>query len=198
MPEPADRPPLRDQIAEALYRHTMDHAAGGPARLLTRDETVLWENSLARADAVMHVVEAETAAKDAEIKRLGEAVDADGGRLHRLRTELAEQRQRAEEAEDQRDQALAWQDTAERELRNAERRLDAAERIAAALEAERDQARDAIADERRGRLAAEAAVRRVKHVLAWKTLLAGPQAEKAVRVADVEAALDAEQPKETP
>ncbi|MEV4672701.1 hypothetical protein AB0K34_13685 [Actinomadura sp. NPDC049382] len=45
---------------------------------------------------------------------------------------------------------------------------------------------------------AEAAVRRVKHVLAWKTLLAGPQAEKAVRVADVEAALDAEQPKETP
>ncbi|HEX5568537.1 MAG TPA: hypothetical protein VFY14_16705, partial [Streptomyces sp.] len=47
-PEPADRPPLRDQIAEALYRHTMDHAAGGPARLLTRDETVLWENSLAR------------------------------------------------------------------------------------------------------------------------------------------------------
>lgn len=44
---------------------------------------------------------------------------------------------------------------------------------------------------------AEGTVRRVRHVLAWKTLLTGPQAEKAVRVTDVEAALAIKQPKET-
>ena len=52
-----------------------------------------------------------------------------------VEAETAALRQRIEEVEDQRDQALAWQDTAER--------------IAAALEAERDQARAAVADEQR-------------------------------------------------
>lgn len=135
MPEPADRPPLRDQIAEALPCPVCPAQAGDPCVRAREDNQQPHMSRLLRADAVMHVVEAETAAL----------------------------RQRAEKAE-----------------------------------RERNQARDAIATERRGRLAAEAAVRRVRQVLARKTLLAGPQAEKAVRVADVEAALNAEQPKETP
>jgi chromosome segregation ATPase len=79
MPTPQSPPPrtdvseartaLRDRIAEALYRWTTEQTAGGPARLLTRDETVLWENSLARADAVLPVVEGETAALWDQIHR---------------------------------------------------------------------------------------------------------------------------------
>ena len=151
----ADRPPpLRDQIAEALYRHTMHHAAGGPARLLTRDETVLWENSLARADAVLPVVEAETAAL----------------------------RQRAEEADDRADWRPAY-DRLAHALTEALTRAETAER-------QREQALDQIADERRGRLAAEAAERRVR-------LVCMPPTAPDLR-AEVLAALDAEQPKETP
>lgn len=47
---------LRDRIAEALYRWTLDQAGGSNPRLLGRDEKILRENSLARADAVMAVV----------------------------------------------------------------------------------------------------------------------------------------------
>jgi hypothetical protein len=103
------RTALRDQIAEALYRHTMDAAAGGPARLLTRDETVLWENSLARADAVLHVVEAETETLRVDVEELRQQRDYLSGELvkltERLRGLPVEQRQRAEEAERQRDTA---------------------------------------------------------------------------------------------
>ena len=150
---PTGRTELRDRIAEALTR---EHYRRARERIEASPE----DHCAAFADAILPVIEAETAAL----------------------------RERIEEVEDQRDQALAWQDTAERELRNAERRLDAAERIAAALEAERDKARDAIADERRGRLAAEAAVRRVR-------LVCMPPTAPDLRT-EVLAALDAERTEE--
>lgn len=88
-----DRTPtgdLHERLAEALYRWTTEQAAGGPARLLTRDETVLWENSLARADAVMHVIEPEILAVQVDATQRADEL---AGRL--------------QEAERQRDEALA-------------------------------------------------------------------------------------------
>jgi hypothetical protein len=70
-----------------------------------------------------------------------------------------------------------------------------------------DQARDAIADERRGRLAAEAAVRRVREVAeneeervarGFGYQFGGKPFPASILTRDVLAALDAEQPKETP
>ena len=67
---------LRDQIAEALYQWTTKQAAGGPARLLTRDETVLWENSLARADAVLPVVAAALTTERDDARKRAEQAEA--------------------------------------------------------------------------------------------------------------------------
>jgi hypothetical protein len=69
------------------------------------------------------------------------------------------------------------------------------------------QARDAIADERRGRLAAEAAVRRVREMAeneeervarGFGYQFGGKPFPASILTRDVLAALDAEQPKETP
>ena len=89
-PEPTPTGDMRERLAEALYRRTTEQAAGGPARLLTRDETVLWENSLARADAVMHVIEAEILTVQVDATQRADEL---AGRL--------------QEAERQRDEALA-------------------------------------------------------------------------------------------
>lgn len=158
-----------------------------------------------------------------------------------LRALLAEQRQRAEEAEREakRERAarrMAVQHAYDADAREAEadakaalaearyeteraaHRREAAERVRA--ERERDQARDAIADERRGRLAAEAAVRRVRALhqptqgqgydcdeddtpgsygdIAQVCTSCGTAHEYGVRwPCPTIAALDAEQPKET-
>ena len=132
-----DRTPtadLRERLAEALTREHYRRAR-------ERIEASLEEHCAAFADAVLPVFEAETAAL----------------------------RRRIEEVEDQRDQALAWQDTAERERDDYRQRfanqMTAATELTTTLrEAERklQQALEAIADERRGRLAAEAAVRRAQ------------------------------------
>lgn len=61
---------LRDRIAEALYQWTL--AAAGGRRLIPPDETALRENSLARADAVLAVVEPEIAKRDAALTRVRE------------------------------------------------------------------------------------------------------------------------------
>ncbi|GAA4226002.1 hypothetical protein GCM10022254_09470 [Actinomadura meridiana] len=92
---------LRERLAEALYRWTMDQAAGGPARLLTREETVLWENSLARADAVLPVVEAvlteQATRKDLFRVRASCCEDGDRtyGEMERRLTERAEEAEAA-------------------------------------------------------------------------------------------------------
>ncbi|WP_329521191.1 hypothetical protein [Spirillospora sp. NBC_01491] len=59
---------LRDRIADALYRWTVEQAAGGPNRLLRRDERILQENSLARADAVTPVVEELLAEHERQVR----------------------------------------------------------------------------------------------------------------------------------
>jgi len=172
MPEPTSD--LRERLAEALQRHTVATALPTPFPP-DLPETPWLENARrvneARADAVLSVVEAETAAL----------------------------RQRAEEAERERDdyrQRFANQMTAATELtttlREAERKLQ--------------QALEAIADERRGRLAAEAAVRRVREMAeneeervarGFGYQFGGKPFPASILTRDVLAALDAEQPKET-
>lgn len=88
MPEPADRPPsLRERLADALHCPTCGVEPGAHCLRARVDNRQPHMTRVREADAVLPVVEAETAAL----------------------------RQRIEEVEEQRDQALAWQDTAERE-----------------------------------------------------------------------------------
>ncbi|WP_242892556.1 hypothetical protein [Actinomadura litoris] len=67
---------LRGQIAEALYQWTVAQAAASPFRLLARDERALRENSLARADAILPVVEDALAAVRASRDRAHQAAVA--------------------------------------------------------------------------------------------------------------------------
>lgn len=141
MPEPADRPPsLRERLAEALRKAAYVCPGDG----CPHDENTCGVGEpIVLAAATYIDGEPEGTLIDGEVTAIAGAV------LPVVEAATAALRQRIEEVEDQRDQALAWQDTAERELRNAERRLDAAERIAGAFEAERDKARAAVADEQR-------------------------------------------------
>ena len=175
--KPAPSGDLRDQTAEALPCPVCPAQAGEPCHRAREGNQQPHMSRLLRADAVLSVVEAETAAL----------------------------RQRAEEAERERDdyrQRFANQMTAATELtttlREAERKLQ--------------QALEAIADERRGRLAAEAAARRAREVHrrhdCTRHVLPGtpaPCANEGLCVGcaapwpcPTVAALDAEQPKETP
>lgn len=81
---------LRDRIAEALYQWTL--AVAGGRRLIPPDEAILRENSQARADAVLPVVQAELDAACEEIDELATE-------LANERTEHQATIQRAEQAE---------------------------------------------------------------------------------------------------
>lgn len=178
-----DRTPtgdLRERLVSAL--HQCFAGQGDSGRIHMYDpESGECTPCEGRAAAVLPVFEAETAAKDAEIKRLGEAVDADGGRIHRLRVELAELTQRAEEAERQRDDALAERDDYATRLRLA----DAAYReLLGEVDEQRRRAVEALAAIQR--------VRRLQEMTIASSCRAGAieQAEDTLRLLD--------QPKEEP
>ncbi|WP_329520526.1 hypothetical protein [Spirillospora sp. NBC_01491] len=88
---PEGRTALRDRIAEALYQWTVKQAAGGPFRLLPRDERVLRENSLARADAVTPIVEellAELGPEIADADATFAQMQASQAQIDRLRRQV--------------------------------------------------------------------------------------------------------------
>ncbi|TYK45185.1 hypothetical protein [Actinomadura decatromicini] len=155
---------LRDRLAEALNKWTLN--AAGTARtsppVHPRTLENLHANSLARADAVLPVVEAEIAdLRRALATQIGLYKSAEED-VDKAEAALAEQTQRAEQAEAE--AASAWQNAEDwNEIANGARL---------------------------GRQQAEDAIARVRNVMAYKTMLAGPDAEQVVRVADLEAALD--------
>lgn len=151
MTEPLPEGFLRDQIAEALSAWVLK-AAGGKPPIMQPDADALRENSLARAGAIMAVVQTELDAKDADAAfRLKQA--RDNGKHWKGRTGYW--RTRAEKAEAERDVVTFQLDERqvdldhERHLREEERddyanRLRAVDRSWTDLAAERDQLREAL------------------------------------------------------
>ena len=173
-----DRTPtgdLRDQIAEALYQWTLNAAGASSTSppLHPRILENLRVNSLARADAVMPLVQAAIADRDREIEQLRDMYVSACDRARSVRDDLK------------------W---ARSELAKADAENRATGQRAEKAETRLQQALDQIATERRGRLAAEAAVRRALAVLD-QTIPAdhigdvGPQLREALTI---------KQPKETP
>ncbi len=171
-PEPADRPPcLRDRIAAAVLGFHGRTGADASDRAL----------AYGTADAVLPVVEAETARVEADT-------------LTAL-TAARDQRHRAEKAERERDTAREALDAAAIVIASLRDQRDDASKRAEEAEARLRRYDTAIADERRDKLTAEAAVRRAQALAdRWSAALGVDIAHaRALREA-----LTIEQPEETP
>lgn len=232
---PTGRTELRDRLREALTteRWGSEHALGehGTGHSFYAPCGICQGDLAAIIRLVMPVVQAALAEVERQRDEALAAVADEQRRADERRTELLEERDEAldalADAERERDEALEALAYGAETLRRAEE----AERLAAEYRMQvddpdsllhaLDQARDAIADERRGRLVAEAAVRRALAVIDealpdWEDTRAyhreradrkgyshdeavAETSERAIKVmTDILAALDAEQPKETP
>lgn len=141
MPEPADRPPsLRDQIAQA-----MRDANGTPEALAAWQRHPQLVPVDVYADAVMHAIEAHIVLAHVDATQRADLL---AGRLEQAERERDTAREALNAAaivitslRDQRDEQRQRTENAEMEGRNILRRLDIADRLAGALEDERDKAR---------------------------------------------------------
>lgn len=152
-----DRTPgLRDQIAEALTEWTLNAAGASRTSPPVHPRTLenLRANSLARADAVMHVIEPHILAIAVDASERADTLTA---RLQQAEAEtgeaVSELRAVKIDRDEWRNRADAWRSAARHHETEVTR-----------LTQQRDQALDQIAKERRGRLAAEAAVRRGREI----------------------------------